>query len=420
MTDQHQGAALSCAGNSDVCTPNLDALAARGARFTSAYTTFPLCTPARASLFTGRMPHAIDAMDNGRAIPERHRREELGTLFAAAGYACAYGGKWHVPRMAMEEGHGFQVIAGFNDTLLPGAGVEFLHQPRDRPFFLVASFDNPHNICEHSRNQPLPWGEVPLVPVEACPNLPPNFNAGPYEPEAIRAYAEHAGKVRRRPAFTPDRWRLLRHAYYRLVEKVDAQIGQILDALRETGQEDNTIVLFTSDHGEMAGAHELNQKHSLYDESARVPLIVAGPGVRPGAVVEEPVSLLDLLPTACDLAGVPAPADLPGVSLRPAAGGLPFERPGDVVVQTSWAGEVSGAIATQARCLVTGTHKYVVHEWGEHREQLFDRRSDPWEMTNLALEGRHRPLLQEHRHRLRAWCVASGDRFAARIHVPTT
>ncbi|HEX2032997.1 MAG TPA: sulfatase-like hydrolase/transferase [Chloroflexota bacterium] len=415
MTDQQQGAALSCAGNADVRTPHLDALAARGTRFGAAYTPFPLCTPARASLFSGRMPHAIGVMDNGRPIPEAYREQTLGQLFARAGYDCAYGGKWHVPRIAMEDGFGFRRIAGFDDNRLPGAAIEFLRAPREGPFFLVASFDNPHNICEHSRNQPLPWGEVPLAPVEACPNLPPNFCAGPYEPEALRAYAEQARKFRRRPAYTADRWRLLRHVYYRLVEKVDAQIGQILQALRDAGHEANTIVVFTSDHGDMAGAHELNQKHTLYDESARVPLIIAGPGVVAGRVTAEPVSLVDLLPTLCDLAAVAAPADLPGLTLRPALEGRPFERP-PVVVQSAWGSEISNASSANARCLVTRTHKYVVHEWGEYREQLFDRTADPWEQVNLALEARYRPLLDEYRHRLRQWCVAAGDGFASRIH----
>src|SRR5215207_6622103 len=121
---------------------------------------------------------------------------------------------------------------------------------------------------------------------------------------------------RRRPAYTAERWRLLRHVDYRLVEKVDAQIGLILAALRETGQEEHTLVIFTSDHGDMAGAHELNQKHTLYDESARIPLIFAGPGVTAGHTVDEPVSFIDILPTICDLASVPAPDDLPGVTLR--------------------------------------------------------------------------------------------------------
>lgn len=416
MTDQQQAAALSCAGSADVRTPHLDALAARGTRFASAYTPFPLCTPARAALFSGRVPHALGIMDNNQPIPEPMRALTLGHLFARAGYDCGYGGKWHVTRIAMEEGFAFERIAGFNDNELPPAVIEFLRTPRDRPFLLVASFDNPHNICEHSRNQPLPWGEVPLAPVDECPNLPPNFCAGPYEPEALRAYAERAGKFRRRPGYTPDRWRLLRHVYYRLVEKVDAQIGLILDALRDTGQEEHTLVVFTSDHGDMAGAHELNQKHSLYDESARVPLILAGPGAAAGHVVDEPVSLLDVLPTACDLAGVQTPADLPGINLRLALEGRDFERTTPVVVQSAWGSEVSSAISTHARCLVTPTHKYVAHEWGEYREQLFDRAADPWEQVNLALEARHYPLLAEFRRRLREWCLAAGDPFANRIH----
>jgi arylsulfatase A-like enzyme len=426
MTDQQQAAALSCAGDPfarptgsaphpDVRTPNLDALAARGTRFASAYTPFPLCTPARAALFAGRMPHTLGIADNNQPVPEPYREQTMGHLFARAGYDCAYGGKWHVTRIAMEEGFAFERIAGFDDNALPPAAIRFLQARRERPFLLVASFDNPHNICEASRNQPLPWGEVPLAPTDACPNLPPNFSAGPYEPEALRAYAEHAGKFRRRPGYSADRWRLLRHVYYRLVEKVDAQIGQILSALRETGQEEHTLVVFTSDHGDMAGAHELNQKHSLYDESARVPLIVAGPGVAAGRVVDQPVSLIDVLPAVCDLAGVEAPDDLPGASLRPALEGRAFERE-PVVVESFWGGEISNASSAHARSLVTPGHKYVVHEWGEYREQLFDRAADPGEQVNLALEARHRPLLDECRRRLREWCVATGDPFVRYAH----
>ena len=289
---------------------------------------------------------------------------------------------------------------------------------------LVASFDNPHNICEHSRDQPLPRGEVSLAPTAECPNLPPNFSADPYEPEALRVYAEQARMYRRRSVFTPDRWRLLRHVYYRLVEKVDAQIGQILDALRRLGLEENTLVVFTSDHGEMAGAHQLNQKHSLYDESARIPLILAGPGVAAGHVVDEPVSHLDVLPTLCALAQLDTPSGAAGVSLRPAVehnpGASPlgtFEHP-PVVIESAWGSDISSAIATTARCIVTRTHKYVLHDWGENREQLFDRAADPWEQVNLAIEARHRPLVEQHRHTLREWCRATHDqpRFTRRIH----
>src|SRR5574341_884871 len=142
MTDQQQAAALSCAGNVDVRTPNLDALAARGTRFANAYTPFPLCTPARASLFTGHMPHALGVMDNNQPVSEAHRERSLGHLFARAGYDCAYGGKWHVTQIAMQDGFAFRRISGFDDNALPPAATDFLRAPRDRPFLLVASFDN--------------------------------------------------------------------------------------------------------------------------------------------------------------------------------------------------------------------------------------------------------------------------------------
>jgi arylsulfatase A-like enzyme len=418
MTDQQQSAALSCASNAEVRTPHLDALAARGTRFASAYTPFPLCTPARAALFSGRMPHTLGIADNNQPIPEDVRPDTLGHLFARAGYDCAYGGKWHVTQGAMQDGFAFERIHGFDDIGLPEASIEFLRRPHERPFLLVASFDNPHNICEHSRNQPLPRGEVPLAPTAECPNLPPNFSPGPYEPEALAVYAEHARFVRRRAAFTPGRWRLLRHVYYRLVEKVDAQIGQILDALRELGLEDNTIIAFTSDHGDMAGAHELNQKHSLYDESARIPLLLAGPGVAVGHVVDEPVSHVDILPTLCDLADIKTPSGVAGVSLAPAANQQPFQRD-PVFVESAWGSEVTSAISTVARAVVTRTHKYVLHDWGENREQLFDRAADPWELVNLAIEARHQPLVHDFRRRLREWCQATGDasRFVRRIGV---
>jgi choline-sulfatase len=132
-------------------------------------------------------------------------------------------------------------------------------------------------------------------------------------------------------------------------------------------------------------------------------------------VVDTPVSLVDVLPTVCDLAGVDAPDDLPGVTLRPALEGQDFEREA-VIVESFWGNEISNAVSAHARCLVTQTHKYVVHEWGEYREQVFDRAADPGEQVNLALEARHRPLLSESRRRLREWCVSTGDPFVRYAH----
>ena len=131
FTDQQFAGAMSCAGNEDVHTPSLDRLAAEGVRFEKAYCAFPLCTPSRASMFAGRWPHELGIKGNGVPIGEAFQPEELGHLLSNAGYDCAYGGKWHVPEIAIPDGHGFRNINGFDDQgrLLPlvtanNAGVE--------------------------------------------------------------------------------------------------------------------------------------------------------------------------------------------------------------------------------------------------------------------------------------------------------
>jgi arylsulfatase A-like enzyme len=209
---------------------------------------------------------------NGQPIEERYRQEELGHLLSAAGYECIYGGKWHVPEIAIPEGHGFRSVCGFDDVALPYAVSETLRAPHARPFFLVASFDNPHNICEWRRQQNVPWGPIGASPggedspnapprMEDCPSLPANYPIPPFEPEAIRIIAGANPRIYPDARYTAEQWRRYRWGYSRLVEKVDAQIGQILSVLDETGLAENTVVIFSSDHGDAAGSHHLAQKN---------------------------------------------------------------------------------------------------------------------------------------------------------------
>jgi arylsulfatase A-like enzyme len=195
FTDQQSASAMSGAGNPDLATPAMDGLAREGVLFENAYCTQPLCTPCRASMFTGMMPHECGAPRNGMSVREDLRPRELGRVLQANGHDCVYGGKWHIPYTAMpqENNHGFRVICGFNDNELAASCVEYFRRhadqdPRERkPFFLVASFDNPHNICEWGRNMVLPWGSIgDPPPTEECPNLPPNFAPSPFEPEIVR------------------------------------------------------------------------------------------------------------------------------------------------------------------------------------------------------------------------------------------
>ena len=159
FTDQQWAGAMSCAGNRDLRTPIMDRLAAEGVRFPNAYCSFPMCVPARASMITGRPPHALGM--NGALVPdctvdisEADLASSLGRLMSDAGYRCGWGGKWHTglrgggcwlpPREKLD--HGFDHVAGFDDNALPDACARFLHAEDDRPFFLVASFDNPDII----------------------------------------------------------------------------------------------------------------------------------------------------------------------------------------------------------------------------------------------------------------------------------
>ncbi|MBI2441155.1 MAG: sulfatase-like hydrolase/transferase [Lentisphaerae bacterium] len=402
FTDQQEARAMSCAANRDIRTPAIDSIAERGVRFEKAYCTFPLCTPSRASMFTGMMPHQIGIDRNGQAIAEDRRLAELGHVLSSNGYECVYGGKWHIPEIAIPDGHGFRRICGFTDWELPKRCAEFILQEHAKPFFLVAAFDNPHNICEWSREQPLPWGPVEKAPPGECPDLPPNFAVSDCEPEALRCEQQALPMYRAR-AFTPDDWRCYRYAHYRLVEKVDAGIMTILTVLRNTGQDTNTLIIFSSDHGDGMGAHQWNQKSALYEECTRVPLIVAPPGQRTLGRTDSTHLVsngLDLYPTICDYAGVHMPPGPHGLSLRPV---LEAERSNEwrqcVVVETLF----DGGLGTHGLMMRTGKYKYCLYSWGKYREQLFDLENDPGEMVNLAGETSCQPELQQHRDMLARW-----------------
>ena len=410
MTDQQSASAMSCTGNSDLKTPAMDHLAESGTRFDNAYCPFPLCSPCRASMFSGRYPHEMGINGDGGSIPEQLRPQELGNLLRNAGYDCAYGGKWHVPEadLPADGVHGFKTIAGTDDNTLVEACNQFLKQQRSRPFFLVASFDNPHNICEWARQQTLPWGEIDDVPTQQCPNLPANYPIPPFEPEAIRQ--EYRANPLSYPTheYSDERWRHLRHAYFRLIEKVDEQIGLIIDTLHQLALDKDTLVIFSSDHGDGHGEHHWNQKSVLYDASSRVPLIISWPGVTQANNVERRLAsnALDLLPTICDYAGLRSPCNLHGMSLRSLAEGRDVRNwRDDLMVETGFLSN----LGTIGRMIRTQHYKYCLYSWGLYREQLFDMDNDPGEMVNLAVESCHANILNEHRHRLLNWAQRSDD-----------
>ena len=436
LTDQQHAGMMNCAGNRWLNTPAIDSLAASGMRFQRAYATHPVCVPSRFSLQTGLMPSAVGMRSNqpceGQVdLTDAQVRGCLGHRLRGAGYETVYAGKIHLPmRMNSIESLGYRLLTRNRRRGLAERCADFLRRPHTRPFFLFTSFINPHDICYMAINAARRAGGSPsmdnvasrtveglLEPVrssgdveefvqENCPPLPGNFEIPEGEPECIAMHYVRGFRAYVREHWGETEWRLHRWAYCRLTEMVDGEIAIMLDALRETGLDRNTLVVFTSDHGDLDAAHRLEHKDVLYEESVGVPLIMSHPGVIPAGAVDDAHLVsngLDLLPTLCDYAGAAPPVGLHGSSLRAPAEGRNASNWRRFLVAESKHG----------RMLRTDRVKYCIYESGANREQLMDLADDPGEMRNLAgLESR-RPVLEHHRALLRDWVARAGDRIAA-------
>jgi arylsulfatase A-like enzyme len=216
--------------------------------------------------------------------------------------------------------------------------------------------------------------------------------------------------------YTQNDWRRLIWGYYRLIERVDRFIGTVLRALHESGQEQNTVVVFLSDHGDCHGAHRWNQKTVFYDESSRVPFIISWKGKTPKGTSDILLNTgIDVFPTLCDLTGIDIPKGLPGKSLKdPAQGKAPTWSREFIVSQNHMVQcePVDGKdLKPHGRMVRSNRYKYCVYSEGELRESLIDMQNDPGEMKNLAGIAKHRKRLEQHRQYLTDWCRKYGDNF---------
>jgi arylsulfatase A-like enzyme len=419
ITDQQFADAMSCViGPEYLRTPHMDGLAANGMRFTRAYAPNPLCMPMRASMMTGQYPHQTGITNNsGRLDPSKH--VFMGKLFQDAGYDTGYFGKWHA---ALDEKrkdiHGFD-SADFKARQDAGPAAAFVKRPHERPFFAVASFLGPHEICQWARKEAVPGGPIgDPPPLNQRPPLLPNFQPPANETDIMTHMRKSYQAHRLFPVgdYTDADWRRLSWGYYRLIERVDGLVGTVLQALRRSGQQNKTVVVFLSDHGDCHGAHHWNQKTVFYDESARVPFIVSWPGRTPQGTSGTLLNTgIDLIPTLCDFAGIKIPQSLPGKSLKQATLGnpLPWKR-SFVVCQNHMVQcePVDGKKLTpHGRMLRSARYKYCAYSEGQRRESLVDMENDPGEMQNLAGDPTHQKILDQHRHDLKQWCLENGDRF---------
>ena len=413
MVDQWAGSALGCAGRNDILTPTIDQLARNGTRFDRAYSACPVCLPARRTLMSGLTSRTHGLRCNAaRPFPEV---PPLARHFRDQDYQTVHVGKLHTkPARARlgfeeclldEEGRGGieEIIADDYELFLgdqgqPGArtttglGVntyhwrpwhleEHLHptnwtanqmaraiRRRDptRPFFGVMSFAKPHPELE-----PLSaYLEVYRHRRIDAPVVAPWATDAAHAPWLVRHWIRTAERVM--PAAELDD---VRRAYYATCTHIDHQIRMVMGTLREMRMSDDTIVVFTADHGEMLGMHRLAAKSHLYEDSAGIPLIIADPrrqGARttPGSLDHRLAELVDLYPTLCDLAGLPVPGHCEGLSLV-------GERRREQLYGEHWDGHLAN------RMLHDGRHKLIWYPCG-NRSQLFDLTHDPQEMTDLA------------------------------------
>lgn len=416
-------------GHPQTITPNFDRLTESGTRFTNAHCQAPLCGPSRASLFTGLTPATTGIylhIDDNRirnASGPAHRSTFLTEWFEANGYTTMGAGKllhqgaganllqqWgghssHGPRPSENfkyESGGTSTDWGAypqRDSLMPdhrvaSYGVEQLNRSHDKPFFLALGFNRPHVPFY----VPQKWFDrIDLETVETPPYLENDLDDAPAISRTIHNMPptpETEWLIER------DYWKEVVQAYLACVAFVDHQLGRVLDALEASEHADNTIIVLWSDHGYHLGEKNIVAKMTVYEESTRVPLIFAGPGIAVNATSTRPVGLIDIYPTLLELAGLPANPTNEGRSLVPLL--QDPEAEWEYPALTYW-GRNNTAVRTER-------YRYIRYEDGS--EELYDRRSDPNEWNNIADD----PATAAIRARLRQHIPASQAPLSAESH----
>ncbi|SCK35183.1 choline-sulfatase [Variovorax sp. HW608] len=431
MSDEHDPRIMGCSGHPFVKTPHLDALARRGIRFTNAYTPSPICVPARAAFATGLRVHQARLWDNampytgeqrgwGHVLQDHHVRvESIGKLHYRSVEDPAGFDEEHLP-MHVVGGHGM-VWASIRDPFRPrvdgprmlgeriGPGessytqydravtrraVQWLNdaaaRDNDKGFVLYVGLVAPHFPFV------VPDEFFNLYPLDSMPEPKLHPGSGYQRHPWVQEYADFMGSEDR---FADAQERLRAFAaYYGLCSWLDHNVGQIVRAVEDSGLASSTQVIYTSDHGDNLGARGVWGKSTLYEESVKVPMLMAGPGIGP-AVCETPVDLLDLFPTILQGAGIdPAPEmkDRPGRALLEVAASEPDpERP--ILSEYHAAGSNSAGFM-----LRKGRWKY--HYYVGFRPELFDLQEDPEELHDLAADPAHAQVLESMRRALFALC----------------
>ncbi|WP_435020611.1 sulfatase family protein [Tundrisphaera sp. TA3] len=417
LPDQWRGQDLGVMGNPDVRTPHADRLASEGLLFRHTFANTPVCCPARAILLTGKYPHKNGMMANDLRL--RDEETTLAEILSRQGYRTGFIGKWHLDGGKRQPGfippgprrQGFAYWAAnecdhrhfrptyFRDTPEPivdnryepevwvDRAIEFLHQGGDEPFFLVVSMGPPHD----------PYGA----------------------PEAFRKLYD-PDKLTMRPNWEPGvdgGGRPQIAHYYAAISAVDDQVGRLIKALDDSGRGRDTIVMLTSDHGDMLGSQGERLKRKPWEESIRVPGIVRYPaGIKPGRVTDAFLSHVDMAPTLLALCGIAAPGDMQGADLSGVVLGREGAASPDSVFFQLFVPYASDHVPHPWRGVRTEHFMYARSEDGPW--VLYNIKADPYERSNMAHVPGSAHLLHEMEVKLADWMRKTGDAWTFNTSVP--
>ncbi len=419
--------------------PNFERLRSSAVSFENAFCAYPLCSPSRSAIFTGQFPHQTGITQNcifpvGKK-PLEPSTPHVGSVLASAGYRVAYKGKWDLsrgPRYYMidvtdrgragdlgYEGHCGKVPDqeyGYRaDDMVVRESADWIRaNGKDGPWFLCCSIINPHDIC-HPQLKP----DDSIRPdVELPASLHDDLSNKPADQRKMRdgrlSHVNHLLHPSAKPfsRYEENDWRLFLSFYYDLIERTDSYIGDLLAALEDAGAAEDTVVIYSSDHGELGGAHGFSGKYEGYEEDLHVPLYVHHPSLR-RAEVDALVSNVSIAPTIASIGGIDWPVPIPGRDLSGWVTGE-GERPAPEAVFSETEVDVELGVYRRrqaTRMIRTGDWKYSYSFHDVQDGQLYDLSADPAEMNNLFHDPGHAGMRSELEDRLAAWQEEWDDYF---------
>jgi arylsulfatase A-like enzyme len=413
FTDQMHKFALNCMGTDDIITPNLDKLASQGVLFTNAYSNCPICTPFRINLFTGLYSSQTNTLENESSIPDSCYT--LADALNAGGYTTSYVGKWHIgdsgnkpipenKRGGFQHFIGYQCYNGFQDNVCfydeEGSETRFekhrtdvttdlaikrLNEIKDDKFAMFVSYQAPHYPVQPDAEYANLYKGKTIKRRFNCLDIDPYTRTfsppSPWPPDDCKNYIKYGNNL--------DEYLRL---YYAMITQIDANVGRLLEELERIGKRENTVVIFTSDHGDMQGAHGKKNKCLPYEESSGIPLIVSMPGaLQNGSKCDALVSGIDFYPSMLDYADIKGQNALPGRSFMPLLSNTNSSERSVFSEMPDW------------KMIRQGDFKLVVATEGLRPKKFFNLKNDPFEMNNLVDDTIYQSKISQLRTDVEDW-----------------